>query len=227
MKEVVLSLGGSLIVPDKVDVGFLKKFRALVFRYVKKGYRFYIITGGGRVCRDYQAAANAVRPLSTDELDWIGIHVTRMNADFIRTLFKPYSWKHILGDPAKRMELTKKDRVIVGAGWLPGWSSDYDSVVIAKTYGVKTVINLTNVDYAYDKDPSKFKGAKRLENLSWKAFIKIVGTKWRSGMHAPFDPVASRFASKKGIRVIITNGRDLKNLERHLQGKAAKGTVIE
>lgn len=226
MNEVVLSLGGSLIVPDGIDVLFLKKFRSLILKHVKKGTRFFIITGGGKLCRDYQAAADKIRPLSESEKDWVGIHVTRLNANLIRTLFKPLSWKHILGDPQKRMVFGKKDMVIVGAGWAPGWSSDYDAVLIAKTYGVDTIINLTNVDYAYDKDPRFFKSAKRLKAVSWPAFKKVVGRSFRSGMHVPFDPKASALASRLGLTAVITNGRDLRNLDKLLRGLPAKGTVV-
>jgi uridylate kinase len=227
MKEVILSLGGSLIVPNEIDVAFLKKFRALILKHVRKGTRFFIITGGGKVCRDYQAAAGKIVPLSQEDTDWIGIHVTRMNAAFVRLLFKDVAFKHILGNPEARIQLGPKDRVIIGAGWKPGWSTDMDAVLLAKTYKVKTVLNLTNVDYAYDKDPRKFKGAKRLECLTWTRFLRIVGGKWKSGMHAPFDPVASRLAAKLGLKVVITNGRDLRNLDRMLSGQRAKGTIVD
>mgnify|MGYP000061571883 CR=1 FL=1 len=39
MKTVILSLGGSVIVPDKVDVAFLKNFKKIIEKYTKKGYR--------------------------------------------------------------------------------------------------------------------------------------------------------------------------------------------
>jgi len=36
-KILVMSLGGSLIAPDNLDLNFLKKFRRLMLDYVKKG----------------------------------------------------------------------------------------------------------------------------------------------------------------------------------------------
>ena len=57
MKSVVLSLGGSMIVPDKVDTKFLKNFRKLILDFTKKGNKAAMVCGGGRTCRIYQGAA--------------------------------------------------------------------------------------------------------------------------------------------------------------------------
>ena len=84
-----------------------------------------------------------------------------------------------------------------------------------------------NVDYAYDKDPNKYKGAKPIKTMGWDEMIKLVGKKWRPGMNTPFDPVASREAKKFGLKVVIANGRKFANLERILDGKTFTGTVIE
>jgi len=59
MKTIILSLGGSLIVPDQVDVNFLKNFKKLVEKYVKRNFRFVIICGGGSIARKYQQAFNS------------------------------------------------------------------------------------------------------------------------------------------------------------------------
>ena len=54
MKPIIISLGGSIVVPDKIDYNFLKKFRALILKHVKKGKRFVLICGGGATARLYQ-----------------------------------------------------------------------------------------------------------------------------------------------------------------------------
>ncbi len=103
-----------------------------------------------------------------------------------------------------------------------------DAVLLAKNIGAKLVINLSNIDHVYDKDPRKYKDAKKIVEISWDAFLKhIVGDKWKPGMNTPFDPVASKEAKKAGIDVIVADGRDLENL-RHILEKAEffKGTVI-
>ena len=62
---VIISLGGSLIVPKTgIDAAFLKRFRSFIAKRVAKGERFVLICGGGSTARAYQKAARAVGPLS-------------------------------------------------------------------------------------------------------------------------------------------------------------------
>ena len=42
-KRVVVSVGGSLIVPDAIDTDFLIRFKALILDKVKEGFTFSII----------------------------------------------------------------------------------------------------------------------------------------------------------------------------------------
>lgn len=225
VKIFVLSVGGSLIVPPAgVDVKFLKKFRALMLSQIKKGYKFYLIAGGGGICRQYNKAATRIANIKKDDLDWLGISATRLNAQLLKTIFGPLAHPEIITNPTEQVKSDKK--IIIASGYQPGWSTDYDAVLIARTHGVKTIINLSNIDYVYNKDPRKFPDAKKITRSSWPEFQKIVGTKWRPGLNAPFDPIASKVAAKNGLEVIIVNGRKIKNLAACLSGGKFKGTVI-
>lgn len=224
-KKYIISLGGSLIVPDEVDHKFIKKFRELILKKVKAGNKFIIVCGGGGLNRKYNAAGKKIRKLSNDELDWIGIHATRYNAQFIKILFGDFAHNEIITNPHQKI-ITKKP-IIIGSGYEPGWSTDYDAVYLAKTYGAKNVANLSNIDYAYDKDPKKYKNAVPIKNISWSDFRKIVGNKWEPRMNKPFDPIASREAEKLNLEVTILNGKKLKNVENYLDGEKFVGTVIK
>jgi len=68
-KRVVVSVGGSLIVPDGIDTDFLTNFKTLILEKVQQGFSFSIIAGGGKTARRYQDAANVVTPLSRHDLD--------------------------------------------------------------------------------------------------------------------------------------------------------------
>ncbi len=226
MREViVISLGGSIIVPEEINVKFLKNFRRLIIKHIKRGKRFIIISGGGKTCRKYQKAASGIVKLKRDDIDWLGIHTTRLNAHLLRTIFRDYAKKEIVKDPKKRVDF--RERVLIAAGWEPGFSTDYDAVLLAKQFKVKTLINLSDVDYVYDKDPAKYRKVKPIKRISWKDFRKIVGDKWDPGLNKPFDPVASKEAQKMGLRVVMMNGRGLKNLDSFLLGRKFRGTVIE
>jgi uridylate kinase len=222
---IVISLGGSLIAPKEgIDVSFLKKFGALVRAQVRKGRRFVIICGGGTTARQYQGAADKVTKLTRDDLDWLGIHATRLNAHLLRTIFRDLAHPRIITDPHE--DMSSRRPVIIGAGWRPGCSTDYDAVLLAERYAADQLINLSNISFVYDKDPRKHANAKAFPRLTWKAFRKRFGSKWHPGLNSPFDPVASKEAEKMKLRVVIAEGRDLANLAKILEGKAFKGTVI-
>ncbi len=223
-KTIVMSLGGSVIVPDKIDVNFLKNFKKMINKYTSKGYRFVIICGGGKLARDYQKAASQISKQSNDYLDWLGIHATKMNAWFMKAVFGKDAEKFIVDDPRKKVSFTRK--ILIAGGWKPGWSTDYDAVLLAKNLKVKTVINMSNIDYLYNKDPRKYPDAKKIKNISWKEYRKISGDKWKAGLNAPFDPVAAKEAEKSKLKVFII-GKSLRNFENLLQSKKFKGTILK
>jgi len=226
IEKIVISLGGSLIVPGTIDVEYIREFKQRLIKH-KKGRQFYIVAGGGKTARHYiEAAALASSPedISDDDKDWLGIHCTRLNAHLLRTIFCDFAHPRIVKDPS--IKVGEEYPVVIAAGYRPGYSTDCIAVRIAQTQGVETVVNLTNTDYAYDKDPRTFKDAKPLTQIAWSDFQKIVGEKWTPGLNAPFDPIASKEAAENKLRVIIANGKNLDNLERIILRKEYVGTTI-
>ncbi|MEK7540734.1 MAG: UMP kinase [Patescibacteria group bacterium] len=222
-EAIIISLGGSLVAPEDIDVVFLKKFKNCLQKYLGKR-RFFVYVGGGKIARLYQKAFLEFGAKNTDR-DWIGINVSRLNAQILKQVFLEHSYSEIIVNPTKKIKTNKP--VIVGAGWKPGWSTDYCSVIMAKNSGLKTIINLTNIDYVYDKDPRKFPDAKQIKEINWKDFRKIVGDKWSPGLSMPFDPRASKVAEKLKLKVVIINGKNLERLEDFLNNKPFIGTIIQ
>jgi len=225
-KTYIISIGGSLIVPPEgVDWHFLQKFRALILQEIKKDCKFFLIAGGGRTSRNYITAANRVVKIEREDLDWLGIHATRLNAHLLRTIFRNQANPEIIKNPTFRLFSNKK--IMVASGWKPGWSTDYVATMIAREYGIKTIINLSNIDYVYDKDPNKHADAKIKTKMTWQEFRKLVGNKWSPGLNAPFDPVAAKKSQELGLEAVIMNGKNIENLKNYLSGKKFKGTVIK
>ncbi len=159
-------------------------------------------------------------------MSWIGweFSSTRLNAQLVRLMFGKLAHGGIVEDP--NIKLSFKEKILVAGGWMPGRSTDDDAVRLAKIYGAGTVINLSNIDYVYTKDPRKFKDAKLIKDISWKDFRKIVGNKWDPGKNLPFDPTAAKLAEQLKLKVIIANGKNLGNLKNILEGKNFKGTTV-
>ena len=224
MKTTIMSLGGSMIVPDKVDVKFLKDFKRLVLDYIKKGNRMVIVCGGGSTCRKYQDAASVLADVTKEDKDWIGIMATRLNAELVRVMFKEYAYHEVIYNPHTKIKSDK--RIIIGAGDKPGCTTDTDTAILAQQFKAHMIINTTNVDYVYDKDPNKFKDAKGITELSWKEYFCMFGHKHEPGRHVPFDSIASAIASKHNMKVAVVNGKSMNNLARLLDGKTFRGTLI-
>ena len=227
-QKLVLSVGGSLIIPNGgIDTKFLSEFNTFIREQLDAtSAQFFLVVGGGQTAKHYIDAGQSVvgHSLVPDDLDWLGIHASRMNAHLVRTIFQDLAHPLVL----KHYEIIRKvtEPIAVAAGWKPGWSTDYCSVMLCQDYGVSTVINLSNIDYVYDSDPKTNSNAKPIEKISWDDFRKIVGDTWTPRMNAPFDPIASKLAQELGIKVIILNGHNLDNARNYFAGKPFVGTTI-
>lgn len=214
-----------MIVPDGIDTDFLTRFRALISEKVSQGFSFYIIAGGGKLARRYQDAGKEVLgDLSREDLDWLGIHSTRLNAHLMRTVFREQAYRRVMKNPTRSVEADEP--VIVGAGWKPGWSTDYCAILAANALGAKKVVNLSNIDYVYTADPRKDPEAKKIERIGWAEFRKLIPDEWDPGLSSPFDPVAAKEAETAGLEVAILNGAHLERFSDYLDGKPFEGTII-
>src|SRR3989338_11243101 len=223
-ETIIISLGGSLIVPDSIDIEFLKDFKSLILSEVARGKRFVIITGGGKVARRYIDAAKELTEPSDEDLDFIGIASLRLNAELLRVIFGKHAYSKVISNLSE--DLSFKEPVIIGAAYEPGHSTDWDSVLAAKNINAKKIINLSNIDYVYDSDPNINPNAKKIEKISWADYREIIPKEWTSGLNSPFDPVASKLAQAEGIEVVIMNGKPVDNLAKYLNNEKFLGTVI-
>ncbi len=220
----MVSVGGSLIVPDQIDVTFLKQFKELILDKVHKRFSFTIIAGGGSTARRYQDAANQVTPLSPEDTDWIGIHSTRLNAQLLRNIFVGYAHVEVIRNPM--IEIDAEEPIVIAAGWRPGRSTDYVATLMAKQQGAKKLVNLSNIDYVFDHDPQTHPEAKPIKEISWADFRALMPPTWDPGLSSPFDPVAAKEAEAIGLEVAIINGTKLDEFAHYLEGEPFVGTVI-
>ncbi|MBI2452799.1 MAG: UMP kinase [Parcubacteria group bacterium] len=227
---IVIHLGGSAVVPHLSDEGgintaFLRDFLVFIRRQLRKGKRFIIVIGGGKVCRVYQRSARKVEKISNWDLDWIGIHAARLNSHLLRTIFVKEAYSVIIDhDPLEEeVEMMKhSDRnLFIASAWRPGWSTDYVAV-----RGAGNVIIAKDTPFVYDVDPRKNKAAKALKKISWKAYKKIIPSAWTPGLSTPVDPVAARLAEKIKVTAKVLKAANLKSFKAAVDGKPFEGTVI-
>jgi len=226
-ETVVMSVGGSLIVPDQIDTVFLTQVKNLIERQISAyGRRFIIIAGGGKTARRYQDAAAEVSDLNPEDLDWMGIHATRLNGHLIRTIFRDIAYPEIITNPDDINKVPKEAKLVIAAGYRPGASTDLRAVQIAIHRNATRVINLSNIDYVYTADPKKDSGAEKIEDITWNDFITLIPDEWNPGLSSPFDPVAARTASEYALEVSVLNGKNISEIEKYLNGEVFEGTRI-
>ncbi len=228
MKLTVLSVGGSIISPDKVDYSFLSSFKAMIASHLEANpeEKLVFVAGGGAPARVYQDALRRINPDAPTALqDWLGIKATHMNAMLLKAVFNEYCSDDVVTDPTDPA-VTFSGRILVAGGWKPGFSTDTDAVYLARRFGGKKVINLSNIKKVYTDDPRKNPDAKPIDHISWKDFRAMVGDEWNPGLNAPFDPIASRLAEESGMTVIAADGRNIDNTRAILEERPFEGTII-
>lgn len=224
----VISLGGSIVAPEGPDPAFIADFHALVTEYLDAHpeSRLIFVVGGGGPARLWQKAYREVAgsAADADAQDWIGVMATRLNAQLVKAVFGKYCPQDVVTNPTA-IELFM-GRVLVAAGWKPGWSTDYDAVLLAERFDADEVLNLSNIAKVYTADPKADPSARPIDSIHWADFRAIVGDEWVPGRNLPFDPVATRKAAELGLKVVCAAGRDLENLRAILHGRPFVGTTI-
>lgn len=229
MTTKVLSVGGSIIAPEKPDENFLAEFSRMISSWLAENSdsRLILVAGGGGPARTYQ---NAFRRISAEKnpedssCDWIGIMATRLNAQLLKAVFGSLCPAEVVTDPTAQIDFS--GRILVAAGWKPGFSTDNDAVLLAQKFGADTVVNLSNIEKVYTDDPRKNPDAKPVDKISWTEFRKMVGDDWIPGKNCPFDPIASKKAQEIGLKVICAAGKNVANIRGILDGKNYIGTTI-
>lgn len=225
-RVIVLSLGGSLIIPEDVDTKFLAEFKKVILKNTKN-YKFIIVCGGGSIARKYISALRE-QGKNTTLQSYAGISATRMNARFMSYFFDidpnlgiPHTTKS-LGEYARKQKV-----IFCGAlEYKPNQTSDSTSAQIAKHFNT-TFINLTDVQGLHDKNPKKFKDAKFIPEITWKDFDKMANKeKFKPGQHFVLDQTASKIILQNKITTYIL-GKDMKQLDNLLNNKSYKGTIIQ
>ncbi|MDP3881904.1 MAG: UMP kinase [Nanoarchaeota archaeon] len=225
-KVIVISLGGSLIVPEKIDFIFLDKLKKTLEKYYKK-YKFVIICGGGSIARKYIEALKHENKIEK-ELSLAGIRATRMNALFLMQFFGKEA-NEVLPMDMKEVEsnLHKNNAVICGALRYEDKSTSDSTAAKLANHFKSEFINMTNVEGLYNSNPVIHKDAKFIPLISWKSFEKRAnGIKHKPGQHFVLDQHASTLIRKHKIKTYII-GKNLKNLQGILDNKSFKGTIIQ
>ncbi len=222
-KTIIINLGGSVIVPEDINIKLLSRWKEFVQKYSKK-HKFVIVVGGGKLARKYQESARAIRAITVKESDWLGIYATRVNAKLVQTVFGKLAAADIIDSAEKLGELSAP--VTIASGWEPGASTDLISARIAKHYGAHEVVMAGKPAYVFTKNPDQFVDARPFAKLTWAEYWKLIPHKWEPGVSVPIDPVCVKFCKTNKLTAIVADGRNINNMEYLLNGEECEGTIV-
>src|SRR3989344_6371662 len=222
---LVMSLGGSVIIPEQKSDNFLLKLRVALKKYYHT-HKFVLVCGGGSIARTYITLLEKEHKNHREQSE-AGIRATRMNAELVMQVFGKEANATLPKDMKSiKSELHKNNVVVSGAlRYAPHQTSDTTAAKLA-AYLKSEFVNLTNVSGLYTSDPRKNKAAKLIPRISWKEFeTRAHALRFRPGEHFVLDQKASTLIRKHKIKTFIIR-KDVNNIEKFLNNQRWLGTQI-
>ena len=206
-KTLVISLGGSVINPRKINRKFLKQFKKTIQKNLKN-YKFIVVCGGGYPARkEINKLKSQKKSIKLQCM--AGIKAIKENTKIVKKLFN------------KTKDVTFK----TPGKYSPNETSDSISAKIARA-NKSEFINITNVSGLFTSDPLENKKARLIPKISWKNFEKKAQRiKYHPGQHFVLDQHAATIIRRHKIKTYLI-GPNMRNFNKLLKCKKFKGTII-
>ena len=220
--KIVITIGGSIIIKDHD----YKRFRdyAEVLKDINEEHEIFVVVGGGKTARDYIGIARGLG-VSEAMCDDIGIEVTRLNAKLLIAALGDYAYPVVPHNFREAMQFASSNRIVVMGGTEPAHSTDAVGSILAEFVGAELLINATSVDGLYNKDPNKYPDAKMFTEVKPSKMMELMSTKdIKAGTYEFFDMTAIQIIKRSGIKTVILNGGDARNIKIAITDKI--GTTI-
>jgi len=223
---VVLSLGGSVFLNGERDVEYLTELADLL-RTLGRERPLAVTVGGGRTAREYIRLGRALG-LTEVELDEVGIDVTRLHARLLAARLGPPTPAHPPSSVREAVAALALASPVVLGGTEPGHTTDAVAALLAVRLRAARVVNATDVDGVYDRDPHGHPEAKRYDSIPWAEFRAIVHrlAGAEAGQSLPFDRLGADLLARAGLPLSVVQGRDLPQLAAAVRGERFTGTAI-
>ncbi|MFA9495855.1 MAG: hypothetical protein ACERKS_08035, partial [Candidatus Bathyarchaeota archaeon] len=129
--------------------------------------------------------------------------------------------------PGEPFDHREPGKVWIGGGHKPGTSTDYRTVQFAEAMGADLVINATDIDGVYTKNPKAHPDTEKLVELTFETLEKIIveNTNQAPGEYGLFDLAAVKLSKKTRIPVAIIDGTDPQEIAQAVHGKHSGSTI--
>ncbi|MDK2974797.1 MAG: uridylate kinase [Methanofollis sp.] len=224
MKKIVLSLGGSILVPA-LESNTISEYAEVLKQIARRG-RVFVVVGGGGEARRY---IGITRSLGINEAasDEIGIMITRINASLLCYALGDAAYPCIATSYQQAREYGESGKIVVMGGVTPGQTTDAVSAVLAESVGADLIINGTSVDGIYNTDPRTDRTARRFEKMTPQELLGVIsGTRLNAGSNTVIDIVAAKVIERSNIPLLVIDGRKPGNLTRAVCEGIFTGTIV-
>jgi len=224
MEKVVVSIGGSILVPGENDAEFIRRL-AEMLKEVSKEVEVAVVCGGGKTARYYAGIARDLGGDTYDQ-DILGIAATRMNAQLLSLALGDMP-DTVTDDVEETARAVAPGRIPVMGGTVPGHTTDAVSSMVAASLKADRLVNGTSVDAVYTDDPRKNPDAKKIESMTIDELGDIVYKEHGASKSSVFDPLGVKLAKENHIDILIIDGRNLDELRNAILGKKINGTFVD
>lgn len=221
--KVVVSIGGSILVPGINDSEFISKLAGML-KGVQDDVQIAVVCGGGKTARYYADIAKDLGG-NTYAQDIVGIGATRLNAQLLALALGDMP-DTVPSDPEEVARASAPGKIVVMGGTVPGHTTDAVSAMVAKAIGADRIVNATSVDGVYTDDPRKNPDAKKITNMTIAELGDIVYKEHGASRSSVFDPLGIRIAKENRIDILIVDGRNLDELRNAIVGEPIDGTFV-
>lgn len=224
MRTIVISLGGSILIP-KLEQNRISSY-VPVLKAIAEHNRLFVVVGGGGAARDYIEAA---RKLGVDEAtsDEIGILVTRLNATLLIAALGDAAYPKVAESHSEAKKFAESKKIVIMGGITPGQTTDAVAAVLAERVRASVFINVTSVNGIYDKDPKKHPGAQRFETITPQQLLNIVSQiGLGAGSNNVLDIIAARIVERSHIPLVVLDGTEPENLKNAILKGIFTGTIV-
>lgn len=190
---------------------------------IEAGCQLVLVIGGGNLVRGAEVAGNGIKRVTADQMGMLsglmnamamtdifeseGVSTRCMSNIYVTQLAESYSFR--LAE--KHLE---RGRIIMVAGGMgrPFFTHDVAAINLGLELGCDLVLKATKVDGVYDKDPSKFTDARKLDSITFAESVKNDAIK-------VMDKAALGLAMEQTMPIVVFNAMHPGDLLRLVQGE--------
>jgi uridylate kinase len=230
-KRVLIKLSGEALAGDQghgISGDVLTKISSEIAALQKTGCEIAIVVGGGNI---HRGVAGATSGMDRATSDYMGMMATVINSLALQdALEKQNVYTRVLSAIAMQevaepyirrravRHLEKKRVVIFAAGTgNPYFTTDTTAALRANEMHADLIMKATKVDGIYDKDPMKFKDAKKFETLS---YIDVLNKDIKV-----MDSTAITLCMDNNMDIVVFNMFEEGNIAKVVNGEKV-GTLV-